>query len=79
MKLKLLVLTGLGSALLSVMGIESQAQINPQLIGRFSTGVYNNTAAEISAFDVKSKRMFVNSSVDTSIKVVDISNPANPI
>jgi 2',3'-cyclic-nucleotide 2'-phosphodiesterase/3'-nucleotidase/5'-nucleotidase len=78
MKLKLLVLTGIGSALLSVMGIESQAQINPQLIGRFSTGVYNNTAAEISAFDVKSKRLFVNSGIDTSIKVVDLSNPANP-
>lgn len=78
MKLKLLLLTGITTALFSVMGHETQAQINPQLIGRFSTGVYNNTAAEISAFDAKSKRMFVNSGVDTSIKVVDISNPANP-
>lgn len=78
MRLKLLVLTGLTITLMGVIGSKSIAQINPQLIGRFSTGVYNNTAAEISAFDTKTKKMFVNSGVDTSIKVVNISNPANP-
>ena len=79
MKLKSLLLTGLTVALLSVMGSKTQAQIYPQLIGRFSTGFYDKTAAEISAYDVKSKRLFVNSGADTSIKVVSISNPASPV
>lgn len=55
------------------------AQITPQFLGRFSTGIYNTAAAEISAYDKASKRMFVTNGPDTSMKVVDLSNPANPI
>ena len=63
--------------ILAVMG--AQAQINPQFIGRYSTGIYDKAAAEITAYDAISKRMFVLNGPDTSIKVVDISKPANPI
>ncbi len=62
----------------SMLSSASIAQIQPQFISRFSTGIYNNTAAEISAYDPITKRMFVLNGADTSIKVVDISNPANP-
>ena len=79
MKLKSLLLSGLTVAILSVMGTKTHAQISPQFIGRFSTGVYDKAAAEISAYDVKSKRLFVNNGADTSIKVVNISNPASPV
>jgi 2',3'-cyclic-nucleotide 2'-phosphodiesterase (5'-nucleotidase family) len=63
--------------ILVVMG--AQAQINPQFIGRYSTGIYDKAAAEITAYDAVSKRMFVLNGPDTSIKVVDISKPANPV
>ena len=63
--------------ILAVMG--AQAQINPQFIGRYSTGIYDKAAAEITAYDAISKRMFVLNGPDTSIKVVDISKPTNPI
>ncbi len=63
--------------ILVVMG--AQAQINPQFIGRYSTGIYDKAAAEITAYDAISKRMFVLNGPDTSIKVVDISKPANPV
>lgn len=63
---------------LSVTSLLCSAQIQPQFLGRFSTGIYNNTAAEISAFDPATKRMFVINGADTSFKVVDISNPSNP-
>ncbi|MCU0442826.1 MAG: choice-of-anchor I family protein [Bacteroidia bacterium] len=65
--------------LLLGVGTSTLAQINPQFIGRYSTGIYNAAAAEISAYDALSKRMFVTNGPDTSLKVVDISNPANPI
>lgn len=68
----LLILILTGSAL------SSSAQIQPQFLGRFSTGIYNNTAAEISAYDPGTKRMFVLNGADTSFKVVNISNPASP-
>ncbi len=58
---------------------QAHAQLSAQFLGRYSTGVYNNTAAEISAFDPVTKKAFVTHAVDTSIKVVDMSNPANPV
>ena len=59
--------------------IAAKAQINPKFIGRYSTGIYDKAAAEITAYDASSKRMFVLNGPDTSIKVVDISKPANPV
>ena len=56
----------------------SEAQVSLQFLGRYSTGFYNLAAAEISAYDAGTKRLFVANSADTSIKIVDLSNPANP-
>lgn len=64
---------------LNLIGLDLSAQINPQFLGRYSTGIYNNAAAEISAFNSSFKRMFVTNGPDTSLKVVDISNPSNPL
>ncbi|MFN7301885.1 MAG: choice-of-anchor I domain-containing protein, partial [Bacteroidota bacterium] len=64
--------------ILTGSALSSSAQIQPQFLGRFSTGIYNNTAAEISAYDPGTKRMFVLNGADTSFKVVNISNPASP-
>jgi len=55
------------------------AQINMQFAGRFSTGFYDKAAAEITAYDAGSKRLFVTNGPDTSIKIVNVSNAANPI
>lgn len=66
-------------SLLSLMVMAVQAQINPQFIGRYSTGIYDKSAAEITAYDALSKRMFVLNGPDTTIKVVDISKPNNPV
>lgn len=56
----------------------SKAQVNLQFLGRFSTGYYDKAAAEISAYDAGTKRLFVANSADTSIKIIDLSNPSNP-
>ena len=57
----------------------TNAQINAQLLGRYSTGFYDKSAAEISAYHSKSKKMFVLNAADTTVKVVNISNPASPL
>lgn len=58
-----------------------KAQINAQLLGRYSIGTYNSNGgvAEISAYDPASKRMFVINGPDSSVKIVNIANPANPV
>lgn len=78
MQRQLLFKFALGTMLFSAVSIFAEAQVKPEFKGRFSTGIYNNASAEISAYDVQTKRMFVTSGVDTSIKVVDISNISAP-
>jgi len=67
--------------LLITVGTQIKAQINAQLLGRYSIGTYNSNGgvAEISAYDPASKRMFVINGPDTSVKIVNIANPASPV
>lgn len=59
----------------------TNAQINAQLLGRYSIGTYNSNGgvAEISAYDPGSKRMFVINGPDSTVKIVSIANPASPV
>jgi hypothetical protein len=73
-------------ALLSICGIllchiGANAQINTKFIGRYSIGNYSadGGAAEITAFDPASKRMFVINGPDSSLRIVNVSNPASPV
>lgn len=78
MQRKLLSALGLSAVLFTLFNFSAAAQVTPQFIGRYSSGVYNNTASEIAAYDAQNKQMFVTSGFDTTIRVVNISNPANP-
>jgi hypothetical protein len=48
-------------------------------IGTYHTGIFNKSAAEISAFDPVSKKLFVVNALGSQIIVLDISNPQNPV
>lgn len=67
----------------TLLGLKQEAfsQIKAQLLGRYSIGTYNSNGgvAEISAYDPGSKRMFVINGPDTTLKIVNIANPANPV
>ena len=67
--------------LLVTVGTQTKAQINAQLLGRYSIGTYNadGGVAEISAFDPSSKRMFVTNGPDNSLRIVNMANPASPV
>jgi 2',3'-cyclic-nucleotide 2'-phosphodiesterase (5'-nucleotidase family) len=57
---------------------ELHAQIQLKFLGRFQTGnFYNAAGAEIAAYDGSTKRIFVINGPDTSLRIVDVSNPAN--
>lgn len=63
-----------------LLQFEAKAQINAQFLGRYSIGNYTSDggAAEIAAFDPTSKRMFVTNGPDSSLRIVNASNPALP-
>ena len=55
------------------------ASISLTKLGSFSSGVFNQSAAEIVAFDKASKRAFVVNGSTNSVDVIDLSNPAAPV
>lgn len=71
----------LGALLFSMASMLVNAQINAQFLGRYSIGTYNSNGgvAEISAFDPSTKRMYVVNGPDTSFRIVNLANPANPV
>jgi hypothetical protein len=66
---------------LLLLQLGAKAQISANFTGRYSIGNYSSGggAAEISAYDPTSKRMFVINGPDSSLRIVNISNPALPV
>ncbi len=51
--------------------------INP--IGTYESGIFDESAAEISAFDKSSNRLFVTNANDNTLDVLNIVDPNNPV
>jgi len=51
-------------------------ELNPT--GTFETGVFDEGAAEIVAYDAESQRLFVVNSDATTVDILDVSDPTNP-
>ncbi|MEO0834419.1 MAG: choice-of-anchor I family protein [Cyanobacteria bacterium J06642_3] len=47
-------------------------------IGLFDTGIFDDGAAEIPAFDPASQQLFVTNGANDTIDVLDLSDPSNP-
>jgi len=55
-----------------------QEGIRLSLLGRYESGVYNQSAAEIVAFEPSSKRAYVVNAANGKVDVLDLQNPALP-
>ena len=47
-------------------------------IGRYDSGIFDEGAAEITAFDLDSQQLFVINGADSTIDILDLSDPTNP-
>lgn len=54
------------------------AAISFQQLGTFETGIFDEGAAEISAFDPATQRLFVTNANANTLDILDISNPNTP-
>ena len=54
------------------------ATLNLEPIGSFSTGIFDDEAAFISAFDPFTSNLFVTNRSNQSIDILNLSNPTNP-
>jgi hypothetical protein len=68
-----LLLSGLLSA-----SVNASATLSLQVIGQHQTGVFNQGAAEIVAYDSKTERVFKVNAIASTVDVLDISTPTNP-
>ena len=65
------------------LATEAQAQGNPstielEVLGTYESGVFDEGAAEIGAYDRKSTRYFVTNADENTVDVLDASDPENP-
>ncbi len=66
------------AALVGGAGASREPQIQLAPAGVYETGIYDEVAAEIAAFDPKSERLFVTNSADGTLDVLDASDPETP-
>lgn len=57
---------------------KSKGGLNLSLLGTYKTGIFDEGAAEISAYDPGSSRLFVTNANDGTIDVLSIINPESP-
>ncbi len=57
---------------------KSRLPFNLELLGTYKTGIFDEGAAEISAYDPTSHRLFVSNADQGTIDVLTIENPSNP-
>ncbi len=65
----------LGSAAIS---LPAAAGVELDVVGRYETGIFDEGAAEISAFDPATNRLYVVNGHDRTVDILDISDPAAP-
>jgi hypothetical protein len=49
------------------------------VIGRYSSGIFDASAAEIVAYDASSERLFVVNSAAVTVDVLNLADPSNPV
>ncbi|HQV24442.1 MAG TPA: choice-of-anchor I family protein [Acinetobacter sp.] len=54
------------------------ASIGLEYVSRYETGVFNEGASEIPAYDAATKRAFIVNAKKGAVEVLDVSNPENP-
>ncbi|GHB97461.1 alkaline phosphatase [Cerasicoccus arenae] len=65
------------SAIMLPLSLHAQPVLTP--IGVYETGLFDESAAEITAFDPGSERLFLVNANDSSVDILDLNNPANPV
>jgi len=59
--------------------VSAQDGITLTVIGEYETGVFDEGAAEIGAYDAGTQRLFITNADANRIDVLDISDPTNPM
>lgn len=77
-----MLLTVTGSAIASnvpaISKVADAAVIELQPVGVYASGIFDESAAEIAAYDEKNMRVYIVKATAAALDVIDIKDPANP-
>lgn len=68
-----------GLAIMPALASQVSAGIQLQEIGRYESGLFDQSAAEITAYDPISQRLFVVNAQSNQIDILDMTDPALPV
>ena len=57
----------------------AKAEITLDFLGTYASGIFDDSAAEIVAYDKGTERLFITNSANNTIDIVDISTPTAPV
>ena len=66
-------------ALFFFLNASAQNEINFNFLSTYRTGIFDEGAAEIAAFDAATARIFFTNASANTLTILDISNPAMPV
>ncbi len=72
-------LTLAAAALAAGLTGTAQSDVQLELVGRYETGFFDESAAEITAYDAGSRRLFLVNALAGEIEILDFADPANPV
>lgn len=61
-----------------LFGQAAIAEIELSTIGRYETGIFDESATEIATFDPESQKLFVTNAAEDQIDVLNLADPTNP-
>ena len=82
MSKRVLLSAAISAALTTVswnVSAEQTKGVSLEQIGRFETGAFGESAAEIVAYDASSSRLFVINANDKTVDILNISDPSAPV
>jgi DNA-binding beta-propeller fold protein YncE len=74
-------LAGICAAAMMMAGSPAQAAkaVTMDLLGRYSTGLFDEGASEIPAYDPETRRAFVVNAANANVDVLDLTDPTHPV
>jgi len=67
------------AAILALTTATATAQIGLVPIGTYRTGIFDDSAAEIPAYDAANFQLFVTNAADGTVDVLDVADPHHPV
>ena len=59
--------------------LHAQSDVELTLIGQYQTGIFDESAAEITAYDAASQRLFLVNANDGTVDILDFADPTDPM